>query len=79
MRGLSKRDLDKLGVVAQVERLPDGEVVSVPPGTNINPDDGVRFQNGVLQLGLDEEEIDDLWERIEDLIEDVDEGDIALF
>jgi hypothetical protein len=32
-----------------------------------------------VQLGLTDDEIDDLWERIETLIERVDEGDLAVF
>ena len=33
----------------------------------------------LVQFGLTDDEIEDVWERIEDLIEDVDEGDIAVF
>ena len=32
-----------------------------------------------MQFGLTEDEIDDMWERIEDLIEDVDDGKIPVF
>ena len=48
-------------------------------GPNIDEDDGIRYENGRLQFGLTEDEIEDTWERIEDLIEDVDEGEIAVF
>ena len=51
----------------------------VAPGRNLDPDKGARLKDGVVQFGLTEEEIDDLGERIEDLLEDVDEDDVALF
>jgi len=51
----------------------------VPPGENLDPDDGVRIEGNTIQLGLSEDELEDVWERIKDLIEDVDEGDIAVF
>ena len=68
-----------LGVLAQLELGDDGIFRNVPLGDNLDDDDGVRLEGNTLQFGLTEEEIDDVWERIEDLIEDVDEGDIAVF
>ena len=43
------------------------------------PDDGARREDHVLQLGLTRSEMEDLQERIEDLLEKVDEGEITLF
>lgn len=80
LRKLTEEDVEKLlGVVAQLELGDDGVYVNVPPGENLDDDDGVRIEGKVLQLGLTDDEIEDVWERIEDLIEDVDEGDIAVF
>ena len=66
-------------MVAQLELDDDGIFVNIPLGENLDPDDGVRIEGNVIQFGLNEDEIEDLWERIEDLIEDVDEGDVAVF
>jgi hypothetical protein len=80
LRELTEEDLQQvLGVVAQLERDADGILRGVDPGANLDDDDGVRYENGVLQLGLTYDEIEDVWERLEDLIEDVDEGDVAVF
>ena len=38
-----------------------------------------RRDGTTVQFGLTEDEIDDVWERIEDLIEDVDDGDLPVF
>jgi hypothetical protein len=79
-RALEEQDLfELLGVVAQLELDEDGLYRNVAPGENLDDDDGVRIEGRILQLGLTEDEIEDVWERIEDLIEDVDEGDIAVF
>ena len=40
---------------------------------------GVRLEGKTLQFGLTDDEIEDVWERIEDLIEDVDDGEIPVF
>ena len=80
LRKVREEDLEKLlGVVAQLELDDDGIFVNVPLGENLDPDDGVRIEGNVIQFGLNEDEIEDLWERIEDLIEEVDEGDVAVF
>jgi hypothetical protein len=80
LRLLSEEDLQGLlGVVAEL-RLDDGGVYrNVPHGFNLDDDEGIRIEGGVLQLGLTEDEIKDVWKRIEKLIKDVDKGDIALF
>jgi hypothetical protein len=80
LRQLREEDvIDLLGVVAQLELNEDGIYVNVPPGENLDPDAGVRIEGNTIQLGLSEDELEDVWERIEDLIEDVDEGDVAVF
>jgi hypothetical protein len=39
----------------------------------------VNISGKVVQIGLTKSEVDDLWERIETLIEQVDEGRLAVF
>jgi hypothetical protein len=79
LRALEFEDLQALGVIAQLEIQPNGDLMTVAPTLNLDADDGVRFEEGTIQFGLDEDEIEDLWGRIEDILEDVDEGDIPLF
>jgi hypothetical protein len=80
LRELREEDLEGLlGVVAQFELDENGLYQTVPPGKNLDDDDGVRIEDKVLQLGLTDDEIEDVWERIEELIEVVDVGEIPLF
>lgn len=80
LRALTESDMHRmLGVVAQIELNDEGIYMRVEPGANLDPDDGVRREGGIIQFGLTEDEIEDVWERIEELIEDVDEGDIQVF
>ena len=80
LRKLREEDLHALlGVVAQLERDEAGIYQSVEPGPNLEPGNGAHRTDKVLQFGLDDGEIEDVWERIEDLIEDVDEGKFQLF
>ena len=78
LRRIGKGDLDHLAVVAQLERGEDGIFRSVPHTAPIDEDDGARVEGGVVQFGLTDDEIEDLYERIEELLEDVDEGEIGL-
>jgi hypothetical protein len=80
LRKVRYEDLEALlGVVAEMRPNEDGILVPVEPGPNLNDDRGVRYEKGTLQFGLTENEIEDVWERIEDLIEDVDDDDIPVF
>ena len=80
LREVTEADLTQaLGVVAELRLDEEGIFRNVDPGPNLDDDSGVRYENGTLQFGLTEEEIDDIWERIEDLLEDVDEADLAVF
>ena len=80
LRKLSEEDLQQLlGVVAQLELNENDVYLNVPAGMNLDDDRGVRIEGRILQLGLTEDEIDDVWDRIQDLIEDVDKGDVSTF
>jgi hypothetical protein len=39
----------------------------------------VNISDRIVQIGLTQSEIDDIWERIEKLIERVDEGQLPVF
>lgn len=79
LRQISKRDIKKLGVVAELHLDSDGVYRSVDPGENLGRKEGVRRRPGIIQFGLTKDEIEDVVERIEDLLEDVDDGKITLF
>ncbi len=79
LRKLKREDLDYLGVVAQLEANDDGILVSVPHGKNLSPNKGVRIVDGTVQFGLTTGELDELWQRIQQVIAEVDDGSLPVF
>ncbi len=79
LRQLRKTDLEEaLGVVEQYE-IRDGQLVPVPPTQNLARDKGVRRQGNVIQLGLTQAEINDVYDRLQRLLKRVDQGRIKTF
>ncbi len=79
LRSLTREELDRaLGVVAEFHVV-DGELEPAPPGENLRPGAGVRRKDDVIQLGLTDVEIGRMWDRIQDLLRDVDRGRVATF
>lgn len=79
LRGVELEDLtERLAVLVQYEQR-DGQISLVEPGMPLDAEDGVRFEEGTIQLGLTQDEIEDVHERIRDLLERVDEGDVETF
>jgi hypothetical protein len=79
LRKLQRADLDRFSVVAEFSKDEDGFLEAVPPGASLDASRPVNMSENVVQIGLTESEIDDLWDRIEKLIEQVDEGQLAVF
>jgi hypothetical protein len=79
LRALQRQDLDVLATVVQFKPDESERLVRVKPGPPFDPDEGVRLDGTRLQFGLTRGEIDDVWERIEDLLKAVDKGRIGLF
>jgi len=79
LRELQRTDLDQFTTLAEFHKNEDGHLEAVTPGASLDSSQRVTISEKVVQLGLTENEIDDLWERIERLIERVDEGDLAVF
>jgi len=79
LRGLERKDLDFLLVVAQLEPDANGILQLVEPGPPHDEQTGATLRGTTVQFGLTDDEIDDVWDRIEDLIEEVDEGDLPVF
>lgn len=79
LRRIEDEDIDRLGVVAEMKADPNGMLQTVPPGPNRDPDHGARVSEGWVQLGLTEDELEGLEERLEALLERVDEGKLPQF
>jgi len=79
LRRITREHAGALGVVAQFRTDRAGMLRPVRPGAPIDPRRGSRFQDGVLQLGLTEDEIDHVWARAQKLLAEVDAGGIPLF
>jgi hypothetical protein len=79
LRRVTPERAHELAVVAQFKADKKGILRPVPPGPPIDPKRGVRFRDGVLQLGLTDDEIEHVWKRVEQLLADVDTGRIPLF
>ena len=79
LREIDREDLEVFGVVAQLDRHEEGELISVPPGDNLFPKSGVVITDDTVQFGLTEGEIDDLWHRIQEVITQVDSGKLPVF
>ena len=79
LRALRREDLDRLGVINQLERDEAGIFHPAPPGPNLEPTKGASERDGTLQFGLKQSEIDDVWRRIQALLEIVDDARISTF
>ncbi len=79
LRQMQRQDLDFLGVAVQLEKDENGILKPVPAGDNLGPMKSVRIHDDIVQLGLRTSEIEDVWERIQTLIADVDSGKIPVF
>lgn len=79
LRALPPEQVDSLAIVAEFRLDENGQLVEVPPGANLDPEEGARLQPGVVQMGLTKRELKKLRERIRELLEDVDSGKIRTF
>jgi len=68
----------RLGVLAQFE-LRDGAFVPVEPGANLNQERSMRRAGNTIQVGLPWEEINDVWQRVRELLGGVDAGRYTTF
>lgn len=80
LRRLDRATLDStLAVVAQLRVGPDGQLVPEEPGPKRNPNRGVEMADGVVQLGLTNRELNDVWTRLRELIRRADAGEITTY
>lgn len=78
LRKVDRAAIERLGVVAELEKNADGVYEVVAPGPNMDPDDGVRRRGNRIQFGLDDDEIEDVRERLHSLLKKVDSGRIRV-
>lgn len=79
LRNLTQEDLVKqLSVVAQY-RIAGGQLLPETPAECLNPSDGVRRQDDIIQFGLTDKEIRGIYQRLQDLLKQVDEGKVEVF
>jgi hypothetical protein len=67
-----------LGVVGQWQ-LKDGRYVPAPKGENLSPNQGVRREGDVLQMGLKKSEVGRVARALKNLLEKIDDGDVKTF
>lgn len=83
VRRLRSLDRDALGrsldVVAQLRVTGDGRLELTETGPKRNPDLGVDYSGGVVQLGLTDDELDGVWDRLQELLRRIDAGKITIF
>jgi hypothetical protein len=79
LRTIQRQDLDFLGVLAQLELDDKGILRPKPVGKNLDPKKGAKYIDGILQYGLSKSEIDNVWDRIQNVIAEVDAGNIQVF
>jgi hypothetical protein len=79
LRRIRRADLDSFLVVQELHNDGTGHYVDVGPGPPLDAKGGAVARGGVVQFGLTDDEIEDLWDRIQEVIESVDGGDIPVF
>jgi len=79
LRLVSRRDLDRLGVLGQLETDAAGVLRNVDPGVNSDPENAMRLAPWGLQFGLTRAEIDALADRLQQLLAKVDAGEQPVF
>jgi hypothetical protein len=79
LRKIGEREIEQLGVVAEMKADENGILQTVAPGPNRDPRHGTRVGDGWVQLGLTHDELEGLEERLEDLLERVDDGELPQF
>jgi hypothetical protein len=79
IRTITHDQWQRLAVVAQMQVDQQGILQSVPPTAPLDPNEGSRWRDGVLQLGLTTEEIAAVETRAQELLAEVDKGAIKPF
>jgi hypothetical protein len=79
VRAAAPESFEKLAVVVEMKRDADGILQPAAKTPSRHPEEGIYIGDGALQLGLSREEIEELKQRREQLLRDVDAGKLATF
>jgi hypothetical protein len=79
LRSVTRERVEALGTVAQFRVDAEGMLRPERAEAPIDPARGTRFHDGMLQLGLTEGEIENVWKRLQSLLARVDASELALF
>ena len=80
LREIGREELERaLATVAQFEQKGSRGMVRVEPEAPLDPGQGIRRRDGVMQIGLTADEIDDVRDRLRRLVERIDAGEISTF
>ena len=79
LRKVTQGDLNRLGVLAQMDADANGILRNVNPRENLRPKVGSRVSPNTVQIGLTMAEIIMIQKRLQRLLKKVDEGTWALF
>lgn len=79
LRQVTRQDLNRLGVLGQLQTDGSGVWRNVPLTANLDPETGVRLYDNGVQFGLTREEIDAIAERLQTLLTRIDAGELQVF
>jgi len=79
LRAVDRKQLDALQTVAELRTGPDGILRNTPSSENLSPRKGARIGDDRVQLGLSQREIRLVEKRLNELLADVDRGEIETF
>jgi hypothetical protein len=79
LRATPAESFETLAVVVEMQRDADGILQPAARTPSRQPEDGIYFGDGVLQLGLEREEIEELKVRRKELLDAVSAGRIKTF
>jgi hypothetical protein len=77
LREIDSEDLDSLATVEQFAEI-DERLVRSPPGPPMDPEHNVRYDDGVLQLGLSGDEIQGVRQRWHELLLRIERDELAV-
>ncbi len=79
LRKITQGDLNRLGVLAQMDADASGVLRTAEPRANLGPKVGSRVSRNGIQIGLTTAEIAMIRKRLQKLLDKVDEGAWQLF
>jgi hypothetical protein len=79
LRAVTREQIEALAVNAELHVDDEGVLRLVEHGTPLSDTKGARRREGIVQLGLTADEVDDVREQIREVIDAVDKGEMPVF